>query len=184
MSYTTPRNKENGMSHEDAVVYEKRIMELDTLIIIWPPAREEYAARQKNHLIRHLDDIAMHFTVTARPQTFVLNQSPRMPISPRNGKMYIMKREVSDSGRHFKGPTAVSLLTRSEVEDMRRPELPWRWLVQDYVPYLRTVGEWRLVLLNGKVHHACATTPVDNPLGADITRHCPVAQQWSLREMR
>lgn len=182
-SHNMLRNKENGMHHEEGIEYHRRIMALDALIIIWPPAREEYAARYKSQLILRLDRIAER-QQTARPQTFVLDGPPVIPISPRNGKTFVMKREASDSSRHFKGPAAVERLTRREVDDMRRPELPWRWLIQEYVPYLRTVGEWRVVLLNGKVHHACATTPVKTPHGPELVTHCQVVKQWSLEEMR
>lgn len=184
-SHAIPRNKENGMLHETSLEYLTCIMKLDALMIIWHPAREEYDARFKNQLIARLDKIA-EIDGTARPATFVLEERPKIPISPRHGKDFIMKREVSDCSRHFIGPTAVKRLTRSEVDDMRKPELPWRWLVQEYVPYLRSVGEWRLVLLNGKVNHACATTPVSGETcpGSDATTHCQVAQQWSLKEMR
>lgn len=171
------------MDGAEAAMYIQRIMDLDILIAMWPPAREEYQARRKADLVDMLDRIASGMK-TARPQTFVLKEAPALPISPRGGKMYIMKRELSDGSRHFKPPPAVNVLTQVEVEAMRRPGLPWRWLIQDCVPYLRSVGEWRLVMLNGKVHHACSTSPLENSSGFDLTEHHPVTKQWSLSEMR
>lgn len=171
------------MHREEAIKYQRHIIALDVLIIIWPPAHEEYTARYKSQLILQLDRIAER-QHTARPKTFILDRPPATPISPWNRKTFVMRHEASDGSCHFKRPAAGEQLTRREVDNIHRPELPWRWLIQEYILYLRIVGEWRVVLLNGKVHHTCATTPVDTPNGPDLITHCQVVKQWSLEEMR
>lgn len=135
---------ENGMTGNQADIYLARITELDELPIMWPPAREEYAARRKETAISILHDIAKLHPPSTRPNTFIVSpppqQAPNLPISPRNGQLYIMKRSLSDSGRHYLGPEAVNALPPELIDEMRSARHPWRWLIQTYVPYLRTIG--------------------------------------------
>ena len=55
-----------------------------------------------------------------------------------------------------------------------------QWFCQDYVPYLRRFGEWRVFFINGKYQFTVLTEP-DEATGE--LQCAPLANVWTLEEL-
>ena len=112
-------------------------------IPIWPPISELLRSRHKYNVICNLDDIARGITNTSRPQTALLSENHSIDGC-------VLKREGSDFGNHFYGPEKTCKLTSSRIQEMANEE-PFRWMKQRFVPALKRIGEWRVIIVGSRI---------------------------------
>ena len=115
---------------------------------VWPPVPEQTDAVRKCLVAKKLDDIAKERRHN-RPYSCELTI-----INPPNDKwtteQLVLKREQSVCAED-----AVAHLTEE-----RRTELlsnRYSWLVQEYMPLLKQVGEWKVTVIEGHVQHIVFT---------------------------
>jgi hypothetical protein len=150
-----------GLRRKDHDVYLQNIRRLNELMLIWPSPQEQLSTRQKFGLVRRLDHIAQTVTHTHRPHTAVLKPNTPLPLST-NSNPKVLKRECSDCSSHVYLPDRVATMTPKKIREMLKKDPSWRWILQDYVTYLRKVGEWRVFMLDGKaLHTICTTVTID-----------------------
>jgi hypothetical protein len=122
---------------------------------------------------------------TARPKSVPWDPNPQ---SPPNG--WVLKREFSDAGRHVyipdhplqNGERAIATETRRANRFVRKANdkdqtIGCRWLAQEYVPTLASLGEFRFMWVDGE------------PVRVVITRKCsryePEAGEfWSMEGIK
>jgi hypothetical protein len=144
-----------GLENPDR--YVELISKLSSKVWIWPPVEEAKRAGRKYDLAMELDQIAKEKTFTTRPTTTLFDvQKPQ--IVP--GLVY--KREHSECHYHVflpktkKGGTTIARL-KKESRSGR-----YRWLAQTYAPLLRSIGEWRVFMVNRQPVLAVVTTRSSN----------------------
>lgn len=163
--------RKRGLDGGKLEKYAESLQELGKYVTLWPHIDEQLDA-SKLRQVQWLDQIAKEVTKTHRPKTFVLTPSTTM--DEVQGK--VLKREGSDCGKMVLVPDVDSqYLMDSDIDEERgvpfRTKLtasalkypktdkdlarllkaagPYKWLVQDYVPYLRRLGEWRVYFCGG-----------------------------------
>ena len=116
-----------------------------------------------------LDRIARSME-TGRPSTQPLEISSR---SPPFG--WVLKREFSDGARHVYIPNHPLVTEADKGKEARRFNRYWKkarvesgsngykWLVQEYVPTLATVGETRHMCINGSPVRTVITGKLPTP---------------------
>ncbi|KAG2362865.1 hypothetical protein BDR07DRAFT_1484225 [Suillus spraguei] len=122
---------------------------LESIVPVWPPSQEMLHGSRKFNVINDLDQIASRMANSPRPQTTILS---RTDIS-QSFEGWILKREGSDCNRH--------VLLPGQVDPLNLPpdRGQFRWLKQSYVPALRTLGEWRIVLVDCQPVFVVHTAP-------------------------
>ena len=118
-------------------------------IPVWPPISELLYSRHKYNVIKNLDLVADQMR-TARPRTVLLSTEPSI-------EGWFLKREGSDCGNHIYGPEEASQLPESQIQRMAK-ELPFRWIKQEFVPALKQIGEWRVVMVGGRILYILNTS--------------------------
>jgi hypothetical protein len=144
-------------------------------IPIWPPI-EEMIACSKWAVIQTLDYIAKTFTKTVRPETVVL----KTPVTwvPKDA---VLKRERSDASRHCIIPTdtrGTSIVQLNEYLKLNSLDDCY-WLRQEYIPFLRQFGEWRVYFIGGQLSFTLLTQWVE---GGGITS-MGQRNSWSMEEL-
>jgi hypothetical protein len=122
---------------------------LDRRIAVWPPVEELLWSSHKLNVIKVLDEIAA-IKKTPRPWTQLLTKGFK-PTSET-----FLKREGSDCSNHALKPSQVAKLPQKDLAK-KAQEAPYRWMVQQYVPALREVGEWRVILVGGRIVYTVHT---------------------------
>ena len=130
---------------------------LSNAIPVWPPVREQSDAVRKCRLTENLDKIARH-SKHPRPRSHPLTaQKPSATeLETRN---WVLKRERSCCAEHVKLPTDTKSLTGKIRQELLQSR--YIWLAQEYMPLLRRIGEWRVVVVGGRVEHVVFTHPDD-----------------------
>ena len=126
---------------------------LSEVLPVWPPVREQTDAVRKCILVRKLDDIAEQ-TQRKRPYSCQLTAT-NPPTDKWTQQLLVLKRERSSCAEHVMLPNVETPLD----EDTRATCLldPYPWLVQEYMPLLREVGEWRVIVIQGRVEYVVFT---------------------------
>jgi hypothetical protein len=144
-------------------------------IPIWPPI-EEMIACSKWAVILILDHIAETVTKTVRPKTEIL----KTPVTsvPHNS---VLKRERSDGSRHCLIPAEVENMSIVQLNDYLESHSldNCHWLHQEYVPFLRQFGEWRVYFIGGQISFTLLTEWTDDGAMVSIKR----LNSWSLEEL-
>jgi hypothetical protein len=153
------------------------LLKLSSLTLVWPPVTNFKAWGQKSAYIHHLDRIARETTHTLRPSTRIFSEKITPEINP--GARLVLKREYSDCSRHshilpaVTSPSKVSAVLR---DIKKSDEL---WLVQDYVPELRALGEFRFFIIDGKLRYGVITMPDNEQVQVYLTDSVPdLKQGW------
>ena len=131
------------------------MMRLSDTIPVWPPVREQSDAVRKCELAAKLDTIARHLS-QKRPKSFPITTTKPTSAEWRTGK-WVLKRDRSSYAEDVKLPHDIAVLDK----DMRNLFLNHRyhWLAQEYMPWLRDVGEWRVIVIGGRVERVIFTNP-------------------------
>ncbi|KAJ7787091.1 hypothetical protein B0H14DRAFT_3163450 [Mycena olivaceomarginata] len=124
---------------------------------VWPDPEGTWTSRFKMGSIRQLDTIAAEVTWTPRPWTRILKSSKDY------AEGTVLKREAkarSDGRAFFTGPSKAS---EDDITQMLADNASglYRWFVQEEIPFLRNVGEWRVYLVGCEVVGIVATTPAE-----------------------
>jgi hypothetical protein len=126
---------------------------LSEVLPVWPPVREQTDAVRKCILVRKLDDIAEQ-TQRKRPYSCQLTAT-NPPTDGWKKRLWVLKRERSSCAEHVMLPNVETPLN----EETRATRLldRYQWLVQEYMPLLKEVGEWRVVVIEGRVEYVVFT---------------------------
>jgi hypothetical protein len=144
-------------------------------IPIWPPIKEMIAC-SKRAVIETLDHIAKTVTKTIRPKTEILPY----PVTwvPKNS---VLKWERSDAARHCLLPADMKNLTIVQLNEYLESHSSddCHWLLQEYVPFLRQFGEWRVYFIDGFLSFTLLTEWMDGVGIVSIKQ----LNSWSLEEL-
>lgn len=163
--------------------YLSRLQILESIVPVWPPSKEILRASNKFNVIVDLDQIASRTVNSPRPLTTRLS---RTDLS-QSFEGWILKREGSDCNRH------VFLPGRVDPSNLPPDRGHFRWLKQSYVPTLRQLGEWRIILVDcqplwvvhtapgngegeGLLASGCGSVPGRNEVGTSINH--PSRSDW------
>jgi hypothetical protein len=131
--------------------YFKAMTYLGTQLAVWPPVEELVRASRKMNVIQDLDFVAREVTRTIRPVTNLLSDAPSIE------RETFLKREGSDCARHVYNPRRAAEISPEKLSLMVSV-YDYRWIKQQYVPELATVGEWRIIIINRRILHVINTT--------------------------
>ncbi|KAK7676833.1 hypothetical protein QCA50_006320 [Cerrena zonata] len=143
IDYTTEYiNTVNGITRENYQRFDERMDIFASHMRIWPPIAPSREGAIKNHRIQMLDYISTYITRTPRPES-MLWDGQHVP----HGK--VLKRTHSAFGNHVFLPTAPP----PSVQQLQGLcDLPGRqWIVQDWVPTLRQLGEYKVYFVEGEI---------------------------------
>lgn len=143
------RGKEYGIEKSNLVRYEQKLEALSSSVVIWPPPIQVDLSGRKDALIRNLDQISLEMR-TLRPQTTTLVRGGPIP------EHTVLKRTHSDGQNHVILPQS----SHRSWEYMELGPPTAVWISQEYVPLLRTIGEWRVIVVNSMIHYVVHTLPV------------------------
>ena len=146
---------------------------------VWPPIKEILRSRFKYTVITDLDSIAQDITRTARPKTWLLSDEWIPVISSGEMGRYVLKREGSDCSNHVLRPSDIANLSPFRLLQMST-EGPFRWFIQEFVPALKHVGEWHVLIVGGRILYVAITMVNDE---GHICSDLRIAG-YSLEEMR
>ena len=126
---------------------------LEKHIPIWPPIYEQKMMLDKMKVTRRLDTIAIESNVNEpdpRPRTYTIAEAERLPSETKENGL-VLKRNSSSNHDHIQLPPLVIPLM-DNVADRKDNDLGiyGTWYAQDYLDSLRTMGEMRVFLLDGK----------------------------------
>jgi glutathione synthase/RimK-type ligase-like ATP-grasp enzyme len=131
---------------------------LHNAIPVWPPVLEQADAIKKHTLAVNLKRISQERNLH-HPRSYLLTE--QKPTSAEwERKMWVLKREHSECTENVKLPKDNETLTL----EIRRKLLQDRymWLAQEYMPLLRDIGEWRVIVVGGRVENVVFTHPLDS----------------------
>jgi hypothetical protein len=128
--------------------YWERISDLEMRTKTWPPSVQVDCVGQKNVLIRHLDFIASQMKV-GRPKTTMLKRGDPIP------EETVLKRTHSDCGSQVILPKAGRHPAKWDKLQEGPPGSVW--MSQEFVGHLRECGEWRVVMVGGKILYVVHT---------------------------
>jgi len=135
------RDNDYGLHDDNLGIYTSNFHMLSRIVYLWPPVQQVNGIGSKQQLIRHLDVIAVKMS-SLRPQSKVLKEGDSIP------KDAVIKRTHSDCGVHILMPDEAG----REWDDLRDDSnVPGSvWIAQAYVPTLRKLGEWKVILIGGR----------------------------------
>ena len=143
------RHSGYGMDAEQRATYERNLEALLPSVQFWPPIPQVKASALKITTIGNLDTIAQ-VQRGRRPATIVLSEGDE--IVP--GTM--LKRSHGDCGKQVVMPSNTVRRNWTYLSS-QLSEPHHRWMMQEYVPALETVGEWRVFVVGGRPMHVVHT---------------------------
>ncbi|KAJ7462510.1 hypothetical protein FB451DRAFT_1180803 [Mycena latifolia] len=181
------------MSKKEELIFVERLESLSSILLVWPPPRHALFLRHKYQVIQQLDLIARTITMTNRPRTTILTSVTDFTACT------VLKREglCQSKHRHFyDGPSSIStdiltslinhnttiLAPRGDASDNPGAD-NMIWMVQDVVEPLRTIGEWRVFVVGGKIIGIVGTTPVDETVSNSSMKIGECIDLYSLKEL-
>ena len=117
----------------------------------WPHVDESRWSSRKLDLIVDFDWIAEEKTRTPRPRTTPLTSRDQI------NSAVVIKREASECCLHRHFGSDNENKRESLWKTIQKGKNSFRWLVQDMVPTLLTIGEIRVYVVGGRVSHAIHT---------------------------
>jgi hypothetical protein len=124
-------------------------------IPIWPAIEEQRLEGNKFKVIQTLDLIAKSLSSSLprhswRPSTYDMPQAQRLQQAGQfESTQYVAKRSCSGCARHVKFKFDLPTLAASDKGDKLHPIS--YWFVQQFVPTLRSCGEYRVYLVRGSI---------------------------------
>jgi hypothetical protein len=131
--------------------YLNSLRYLDRRIAVWPPVEELLWSSHKLEVIKLLDEIAFAKQMP-RPWTAPLTAG----FKP-NDRTFL-KREGSDCSTHAFKPSEVAEFSEKDLKKKAETK-GYRWMVQEFVPALAFIGEWRAILVGGRIVYTVHTRP-------------------------
>lgn len=162
-----------GLNLENYPGFIRNYRSLARLTYLWPPVDQASTLGSKWQLIENLDIIAAQGQ-TVRPQSTLLESG-----DPLDDQL-VLKRTHSESGNHVLLPGS-HRVARTWRYLNKQSEIPrCRWFSQTNVPLLKTLGEWRVVMVGG----APAYTVHTQPTTTKLWKHRPANSFWPLDRLR
>jgi hypothetical protein len=160
-------DQEHGLQGENKNLYIQRLRNLGKFVTLWPHVDEQLLFT-KSAQVELLDRIANEVTQTHRPRTTALNLETQL-IAIQG---MVLKREGGEGGNMvlFEGDPDYPQ-TDFDVRKMCDFARPYKWLAQEYVSYLRRVGEWRVFFCGGREIFTIQTEPRDDSRDVEFALH-------------
>ncbi|KAK7684314.1 hypothetical protein QCA50_012638 [Cerrena zonata] len=132
----------NGITRQNYQQFDEKMDTFSRLIKVWPPIPFSRRGAFKLRRLQILDEIATTITHTPRPASSLWD-GEGIP----SGK--VLKRTHSAYGKHVYLPSSPP----PSVDELRGAcDLPGRqWIVQDWVPTLRQLGEYKVYFIEKEV---------------------------------
>jgi hypothetical protein len=134
--------------------YQERFNLLEMKTQVWPPTLQVQHLSHKWELIRRLDFISDEMDIP-RPITQVLSREDSIPTC------MVLKRSHSDCGSKVIFPAQHRRMTWEDLKDVSEPPES-TWMAQELVPQLKTLGEWRALLVDGEIVYVVHTNYDEN----------------------
>lgn len=165
------RNERYGVKVEDTDWYFNHMALLENMVTSWPPRVQMKKFSDKVNLTKQLDQISEVMN-TGRPKTTKLQRGQLLP------EGMVLKRTHSDCGIHVFIPSEVGTVTWDRLEEGPPSS---SWISQEYTIHLRNLGEWRAIIVDGKLLYVVHT--VCNP-SKGLWKWSKVDRYYSLEEIR
>lgn len=120
---------------------------LENHTTFWPPRIQMQELSNKVNLMKRLDYISEAME-TGRPKTTKLRSNKPLPEGT------VIKRTHSDCGTHVFIPGEDESMT---WDDLDQGPPGSSWMSQDYAVHLRNLGEWRAIVVDGKLLYVVHT---------------------------
>lgn len=120
----------------------KSIRDLEMKIRSWPPTDQVDGPGRKDNLLYNLARQSV-----IRPYTQNLRRGSAIPLNT------VLKRTHSDSQNHVLFPGS----SNRDWDHMEIGPTGSAWMSQEYVPALRTLGEWRVVIVDSQIQYTIHT---------------------------
>lgn len=132
-----------GLSQNSLLQYERHVDILSTYVQLWPPVEQARNTGSKLPTLQHL-----HIISSLNDQYYP--HTTRLTEGQEISEDLVLKRSHSNSGHHVIFPGAdpeircwKHLNNQAHGEEF--------WMAQEYVPSLRNIGEWRSIVIGGRV---------------------------------
>ena len=136
---------------------------------LWPPMDQASSLGSKWQLIENLDIIA-NSEGSTRPKSRLLKPGSTIP------KGAVLKRTHSESGNHVIFPQGETHKRTWEYLNSHS-EIPCcRWFCQMFIPHLRDLGEWCVIVVGGHPIYTIHTQPTSG----GTWKHKVVTLFWPL----
>ncbi|KAF8435843.1 hypothetical protein L210DRAFT_870722 [Boletus edulis BED1] len=136
-------NNPYGMNAKLLEMYEAHVAQLSCHTQFWPPIRLTRRAADKWTTICHLKIIAQDSSLYA-PRTRILKHEEAIPPDA------VLKRSHSECGRHVLLPSASPRCRTWEYLSTITNNGTF-WMAQEHVPSLEWLGEWRVLIVGGRI---------------------------------
>lgn len=143
-----------GIPPEKLDLFHTNMSALSMHVLLWPPWKQQIARGDKLSVIQSLTIIAALTTHTPRPYTSPINIPFSDDLSSLRG--YVIKRGYSDGSRHvyFHPEKAMRIVNKDPTPKI----IPGcQYFIQEYIKFLRTLGEWRVVIVEGEIVYCVFT---------------------------
>ena len=132
-----------GFDKQSLATYEKHVAQLASHTQFWPPTKLTRRAADKWTTLCHLQIIAQN-TRRYTPRAALLVPGEVIPPDA------VLKRSHSECGTHVLLPSAKPELRTWEHLTSNATDGTF-WMMQEYVPSLEWLGEWRVLVVGGKI---------------------------------
>lgn len=141
-----------GLDSSNATTFLQNLKSLAQSTYIWHSVDMPSTIGSKWQLIENLDIIAAS-DQRQRPQSRLMKSGDPLPPNA------VLKRTHSDSGNHVILPKDNPVKRTWAYMDAHSNIPGCRWFSQAYIDLLRTVGEWRVVMVGGAPAYTIHTRP-------------------------
>lgn len=123
---------------------------------VWPPVQEQTDAKNKLILEALLGSLAISCGMH-RPQSVEVTSERPVLWEIKKGS-WVLKRIRSDREEHTKLPRDLEDFDK-DTRDSLMNSNKYGWIAQKYAPLLRTFGEWRFLVVGGRVERVVFAYP-------------------------
>ena len=141
-----------GLNTNTISAFMSNYKSLSRYTYLWPPMDQASTLGSKWQLIENLDIIA-HLEGCTRPKSRLLEVGSRIP------KDVVLKRTHSESGNHIVLPQDERHKRTWEYMNSHSEVPRCKWFAQTYVPLLKDLGEWRVIVVGGNPIYTVHTQP-------------------------
>lgn len=133
---------------DEEKAYRSAMLILSNAMPVWPPVREHTDAKNKFILATLLDSLAISSGMHALPWMKLESQRPALREIKKG--LWVLKRNRSDREEHTKLPRDLEDFD-NETRNSLMNSSTHRWIAQKYAPLLKDFGEWRFLVVGGRV---------------------------------
>jgi len=149
---------EAQLSEDDIGLFHLAQVRAAATTYVWPPPTLYPAWGQKTAYYGYLDIVASKGTHTCRPQTELATETALDKLTPGCAK--VIKRDYSNGGKHCLLLPKLTTYPKLKMAIQQVKESSVPWVIQDYIPELIEVGEWRFYCIDHKVQYGIHSCPI------------------------